>query len=59
MKKKLTAEEKFNLKMDKFLKMSREILKDATHKKHTQHEERQAKNKINTARKLKNKNRNN
>lgn len=57
-KRKLTPEEKFNLKLEKFLKTSKEILKDAIHKRHTNREERQLKLKNNTSRRLKNKHKN-
>lgn len=38
-KKKLTKEEAFELKIEKWKKESKERLKDAGHKKHTAHEE--------------------
>jgi hypothetical protein len=57
-KRKLTPQEKFENKLQKFLRESEERLMEAGHKKHTKMEMMELKAKNNNARKLKNKHKN-
>jgi hypothetical protein len=58
LKRRLTAQERFENKLQKFLRESEERLMEAGHKKHTKIEVMELKAKNNNVRKLKNKHKN-